>query len=280
MKNRSRNIFIALASLALSTLNIKFSTCFAQGALAPPGAPGATMLTLSQVEPRTPVDAVHTPGTSTNEFTITNSGSYYLTTNIIGVSGEDGIDIEANNVTLDLNGFALLAGSSAGYGIQTLSGCANITVYNGTVSGWFFGVRSYAGNTTFDRLDISANNYGLFVYGPSVIRDCASSGNRDTGIGAVSNDCFIFDNICVSNSFGIVVEGNNNRVEDNHLPGNGLEGIAVDPPSTNNIIIQNSVAGSGANDYFNVSSQIVGPIITNAVSGIITNSNPWANFAF
>jgi hypothetical protein len=26
--------------------------------------------------------------------------------------------------------------------------------------------------------------------------------------------------------------------------------------------------------------QIVGPLITNTVSGIITNSNPWANFSF
>jgi len=26
--------------------------------------------------------------------------------------------------------------------------------------------------------------------------------------------------------------------------------------------------------------KIVGPLITNTVSGIVTNSNPWANFSF
>ena len=42
--------FIA-AALLLSTITYQPSTAFAQGSLTPPGAPGPTMLTLSQVEP-------------------------------------------------------------------------------------------------------------------------------------------------------------------------------------------------------------------------------------
>ena len=46
----------------------------AQGSLTPPGAPAETMKTLEQVEPRTPVSSL--------PFTITQSGSYYLTTTL------------------------------------------------------------------------------------------------------------------------------------------------------------------------------------------------------
>ena len=97
-----------LMLLALSTINSQLSTAFAQGSLTPPGAPAPTMKSLDQVEARTIVNAANTPGDANNLFIITNSGSYYLTTNLVGVSGKSGISITANDVTLDLNGFALL----------------------------------------------------------------------------------------------------------------------------------------------------------------------------
>jgi hypothetical protein len=80
------------------------------------------------------------------------------------------------------------------------------------------------------------------------------------------------------------VFGSNNRIEGNHVTSTGVGGYGIGIISsasyTNNIVIQNSVAGSGANNYSFNASQIVGPLITNTVSGIITNSNPWANFSF
>src|SRR5690242_16063675 len=84
------------------------SSAFGQGALTPPGVPAPMMKSLDQIEPRTPVDATHTPGNSFEGFIISQPGSYYLTTNILGSSGKDGIEIATNNVSLDLNGFALL----------------------------------------------------------------------------------------------------------------------------------------------------------------------------
>ena len=45
-----------------------------QGSLTPPGAPGETMKALAQVEPRTPISSL--------PYTISESGSYYVTGNL------------------------------------------------------------------------------------------------------------------------------------------------------------------------------------------------------
>ena len=126
-------VTVALLVTALST---GLSTCLGQGSLTPPGPPGATMLTLSQVEPRTPVDAVHTPGASFVQFIISSPGSYYLTTNLVVTNSSlNGIYIQANNVTLDLKGFSIIGAPGAQYGIVIL-GYTNVSVRDGVVSGW------------------------------------------------------------------------------------------------------------------------------------------------
>src|SRR5580658_9358313 len=98
-----KKLFASLAlAAALVSLLISTQSVLAQGSLTPPGAPAPTMKTLSQVEPRTIVAAANTPGDSGDTFIISQSGSYYLTTNMTGVSDQDCIEITANNVTLDL----------------------------------------------------------------------------------------------------------------------------------------------------------------------------------
>lgn len=79
----------------------------AQGPLTPPGAPAPLMKTLEQVEPRTPVNAVNTPGDTNAVYVISQPGSYYLTGDVLGVPDQHGIRIDADYVTLDLNGYTL-----------------------------------------------------------------------------------------------------------------------------------------------------------------------------
>ena len=123
-----------VAAVMLATL----PTGFAQGSLTPPGAPAPTMKSLDQIEPRTIVNAVNTPGDAGDMFVISQPGSYYLTTNLIATALKNGITITANNVTLDLNGFALnsLPGTYTGTAIEIPGIRTNLTVRNGSINGW------------------------------------------------------------------------------------------------------------------------------------------------
>jgi len=71
--------------------------------------------------------------------TINQPGSYVLTGNIAG-NGGNGITIAADHVTLDLNGFAVASGFNNGNGVQINSGLKGITVRNGLISGFTYGV--------------------------------------------------------------------------------------------------------------------------------------------
>ena len=101
----------------------------AQGPLAPPGAPSPSMKSLDQIEARTPISSL--------PFTISSSGSYYLTNNL-SVSAGNAITITANGVTLDLNGFTIssTANPAAGTGIYLPNASQrDITILNGHIRG-------------------------------------------------------------------------------------------------------------------------------------------------
>jgi hypothetical protein len=123
--------FVQIAAIVLlSILNHQLSTCFAQGSLTPPGTPAPTMKSLDQIEARTPIT------NTASLVTISQPGSYYLTANLT-VSTGDGIDINTNDVTLDLNGFTIrsTAASATGTGILLNNGWTDITIGNGHIRG-------------------------------------------------------------------------------------------------------------------------------------------------
>jgi len=386
-----------LASSCLISIAIS-PAVFGQGALTPPGAPAPTMKTLTQVEPRTPI--------SSAPYTISSRGSYYLTTNLVGTSGNNGITINSSHVVLDMAGFALTGVSGSSYGIYIPSTCTNIIVRNGSISGWgVSGVYSTGQGVLLEQLHASGNtSYGLGTSSGSTVRDCtsvlngsfgiyasdsvvtgcAASGNVNYGINAIYStvancqadgntstgihayystvaNCQVRSNgyygvwaehstvrgcLCYTNGAcgilsywssllncevqynaaqgiyaeyttvsdchlgfngmsgidveypgcqitgntsyndntsanashaGIYVNANNNRIEGNHVVGSGHAGIQVAGASSGNVVIRNTVSGSGSN-YITNSTSAFGRIIT--ASGTITNANPWANFSY
>ena len=275
---------LVAAAFALLGLIVIFqpSTAFGQGALTPPGPPGATMLTLSQVEPRTPVDSTHTPGGGSDEFVISNPGSYYLTSNIT-VTTSMGIGIITNGVRLDLNGFTIFGG---GYGISISPGTTNCTVRNGS----FFnsiqaGIVSSGSDDVFEDLNVFNTGYGMECYGDcGVIKNCSFYRNGNSAILLYGGNYLIADNNCSSNNVlnaangaSIFIDTSNNRIENNFVTGSGPAGYGIwinnQSSITNNIVIRNSVSGGGGNNYaINGSLNDVGPI-----GSASTLTSPWGN---
>lgn len=197
---RNRSLLFALAGLALSVPSAS------AGDLNPPLGPlGPTMKTLQQVEPRTEISAVNTPGDAGSVFRIAAPGNYYLTADIVGEFGKSGIKIEASNVTIDLMGFEMFGvfgTEDAISGTQFLQG---VTIRNGRISNWGdegvdlefmsdvvvedltvtgcsgWGISGYL-NTAVRNCTVSACVIGININGNGVITGCTVIENTSTGI--------------------------------------------------------------------------------------------------
>jgi len=182
-----------------SSIPFAFAFCllpcalFAQGSLTPPGAPAPTMKTLNQVEPRTPI--------SSAPFTISAPGSYYLTTNLVGIADNSGIVIAASDVTLDLAGFALIGVERSASGVHVTGMRTNLAIANGAIRAWGehgVSAQTATGARVFNVSSSHNGGRGISVGDAAIVKDCSARHNADRGISAgvnsVVSGCVAFQN--------------------------------------------------------------------------------------
>lgn len=244
----------------------------AQAPLTPPGPPAPSMKALDQIESRTPVpDPSGAPGFP---ISLNSSGSYYLTQNLTVASG-DAIVINADNVSLDLNGYTIgsTAPSASGIAIRIASGRSQLAISNGhirsgsTASGGVFnagpgfqsGISCPSGtgpvNVRVSQVSVS----GVTLFGidlgtdpSSVAQACTVRVSGLIGLRAGSvSDCSstLGNNIAISaatvlNSVGSLVSGGGNGITTNGPTLEAIQGRA--DPRTPIATVPYTIASPGS----------------------------------
>jgi len=288
MKTKQNTTTVKTAAVAVIAALIMITSAYA-GDLEPsaPPAAGGTMKTLDEVEPRIPVNDDTAPGDIYYEHVISSSGSYYLTGDVNTAKG--GIQITANNVTLDLCGYNIIgdAGNN-GTGLE-LDSQSNVEVRNGTVRNFGYeGVRqNYVSATDHRVINIrsidngqAGGGIGIYVHGTNhLVKDCIASGNSSYGFYVPGSSSTITGCKSYNNTNSGFYTGNGCTVQNNTAYGNGNTGIYVGGGCTvkSNTAYDNNNSGIYVNgggtvkDNTAYSNQTHG-ISTNAYCTIINNT--------
>jgi parallel beta-helix repeat protein len=190
-------------SLFRSALSLTLLTGAAvAGPLNPPNGPiTSSYKTLTEVEPRIAINAENTPGDADSTFRIAAAGSYYLDAPVSIASGKSGIEVFANNVTIDLNGFRL-AGTNGSLSGIVLTGTTSVTIRNGTIYLMGGDGISAAGITSVRIEDVTCRENGgqgiAMGQGGQIFR-CSTFLNGSHGINT-ADFCIVTD--CVSRDNG------------------------------------------------------------------------------
>jgi nitrous oxidase accessory protein NosD len=224
------------------------------GDLTPPAGPvTSTMKRLDEVEARTPISAPTT--------VVSAAGSYYLTQDLV-MTGADafGVRIDADDVTLDLNGFTI-RGVGPEAGVRVYNPASNVVIRNGTIAGCGTGIWLFYSSGDHSRAirieDVivtdSVNN-GIFVLSADdvSVERCVVRGSGNDGL-SVSGAC---EGVRITDGFftdstnygiGMSLNPGNVSVERNVCSRNGIAGILVAGAAARGSVMDNRCFDNG--DY-------------------------------
>ena len=313
MTDLDRRVLLGVAGIAgIAAINRVTQA----GSLNPPSGPVTpTMKTLDQVEARTPVQSL--AGDSSSTYLISQPGSYYLTGNITGVSGRNGIAVTAPNVSIDLNGFTLLGVPGASSGIVSTNTANGLHLRNGNISSWgaigvdasvnshqvrvegvsvdscatggiSIGERGFVTQCTVN----SCGGFGIQTQSSCRVVQCVVSGTLGSGhgitcdYGSVIQDCTCTENGgsgFVTNGFGVLIVGCKamfNTVDGVTINSQGAE--VIDTLATHNT--QNgihSTASNGRIDHCSANYNYQIGILIDTVGGanVVTRCSSTSNFS-
>jgi len=127
---------------------------------------------------------------TTFPITISSSGSYVLTSNLnVSSTSANAITIDADNVTIDLNGHAIIG---PGEEIGTGSGI-------------------YANNSTITNCTVRANHEdGIYAQYATIITNCTAYENTGDGIQGGQRTCIECNNLKNNGEYGLTLVSSNN----------------------------------------------------------------------
>lgn len=180
-------------------------------------------------------------------LTITSPGSYVVTGNLLGGSGQNGIVVNSDGVTIDLNGFELAGSPESMDGIVAPNSNKNIRVLNGVVRNWGDdGVDLYRSSICLLKdLQVSFNtDQGIRVGDGSLVQGCSAYQNGGTGI-ALGEGSVISECIARNNQSSGIVTSNSCVISDCVARENGGDGIRSGMASTFRNCVTRSNGDSG-----------------------------------
>jgi len=208
--------------------------------------------------------------------TISTSGEYVLTQDIVNYTTYSCIDIVSSNVVLDGGGYTIdsyvTRDGSYGVHVYSISKIANVTVKNVKVKIWTYGIYlDSSSDSTLTDNTASQTWEGIYLNYSSnnVISGNTVSNNGDGIYLSQSNNNIINVNTANSNNDGIYLfSSNNNTLNGNTASSNrGLTGIILQSSSNNNTLINNT---ANSNRYRGIGLYISND---NKVTSNTVNSN-------
>lgn len=162
-----------------------------------------------------------------------------------------GVVVGADGITIDLNEFTLRGDGSVGrYGIAD-NGWDRVTIKNGVVRNFYYGVFANNGADTISISNVAVSgsaNDGIFVTGASVsVKSSTASANAGAGIDVSGASAKIQSSTAFGNGDGINVFGASASVKSSIASGNSGYGIVVHDFA----LVQSSTAsGNGIDGIF------------------------------
>jgi len=193
----------------------------------------------------TPGDAAGFPAT------LSKPGRYKLASNLNAPDGTTAIEVTANNVTIDLNGFTIRSttGSSSGHGIDAQVS-VGIKVTNGTITGFNSAINNFDGAfAVIENMRLLSNQTGFVGGSDAQIRNNTMVSNPSYGVRCGAR-CVIDRNVITGNyvTEGILISGGGAMVLGNVIAGNQGPGIGVTVVDKSgyayNILVDNNGGGA------------------------------------